>query len=259
MPQQPQLVQMNRQLSCQCHLRLEQLGQFLFLSSSKLQQPPTSSHEPVASIQQADGGFMPEIPSKYVSHIESGEQTRFQWLAPHADHQSQPLPEELFQLASLAQDEHAEYFSNINNLLATSVSQQSIDTGLSSVLQRNIFTYYPDCGAQMFKQLFNYMVQPRLIVKKGFNDLRILFCYDAATQVSKKQKLTPILSKKVSKKLDSNISSFFIKPTVDPTFHKAPNETFSFSAALQTHQNTSKPDADITVNKPQGTTTSTLE
>ena len=64
---------MNRQLSCQCHSRLEQLGQFLFLSSSKLQQLPTSSHEPVASIQQADGGFMPEIPSKYVCDIESGE------------------------------------------------------------------------------------------------------------------------------------------------------------------------------------------
>ena len=47
----------------------------------------------------------------------------------------------------------------------------------------------------------------------------------AATQVSKKQKLTPILSKKVSKKPDTNISSFFIKPTVDPTSHKAPNET----------------------------------
>jgi hypothetical protein len=47
----------------------------------------------------------------------------------------------------------------------------------------------------------------------------------AATHVSKKQKLTPILSKKVSKKPDTNISSFFIKPTVDPTFHKAPNET----------------------------------
>ncbi len=35
--------------------RLEQLGQFPFLSSSELQQQPTSSHGPVASIQQADG------------------------------------------------------------------------------------------------------------------------------------------------------------------------------------------------------------
>ena len=53
--------------------RLEQLGQFPFLSSSELQQQPTSSHGPVASIQQADGGFTPEIPNKYVCDIESGE------------------------------------------------------------------------------------------------------------------------------------------------------------------------------------------
>ena len=53
--------------------RLEQLGQFPFLSSSELQQQPTSSHGPVAPIQQADGGFTPEIPNKYVRDIESGE------------------------------------------------------------------------------------------------------------------------------------------------------------------------------------------
>ena len=36
----------------------------------------------------------------FISHFQ---QTRFRGLAPHADHQSQPLPEELFQLALLAQ------------------------------------------------------------------------------------------------------------------------------------------------------------
>jgi hypothetical protein len=53
--------------------RQEQLGQFPFLSSSELQQQQTSSHGPVASIQQADGGFTPEIPNKYVRDIESAE------------------------------------------------------------------------------------------------------------------------------------------------------------------------------------------
>ena len=53
--------------------RLEQLGQFPFLSSSELQQSSTSSDRPVASTQQADGGFTPEIPDKYVRDIESGE------------------------------------------------------------------------------------------------------------------------------------------------------------------------------------------
>ena len=181
-----------------------------------------------------------------------------------------------------------------------SVSQQSIDTGsskdnlvkqeailncndrkwlsflcilgLSSVLQTNIFTYYPDCGAQRFKHLFNCMVQQRLkkTFKKGFDDFHILFRYDAIVQAGEafqpnhfvpllfythntsakteicscrigfqNTKLAPILSKNVSKKPDTNISSFF-KPTVNLTFHKAPNETFSSSAALRTHQNIDK-------------------
>jgi hypothetical protein len=50
--------------------RLEQLGQFPFLSSSELQQQLTSSHGHVASIQQADGGLTPEVPSKYICDIE---------------------------------------------------------------------------------------------------------------------------------------------------------------------------------------------
>ena len=169
-----------------------------------------------------------------------------------------------------------------------SVSQQSIDTGsskdnlvkqeailncndgkwsflcilgLSSVLQTNIFTYYPDCGAQRFKHLFNCMLQQRLKVKKGFDDFHILFCYDGIVQAVpllfythntsakteicscrtgfQKTKLAPILSNNVSKKPDTNISSFF-KPTVNPTFHKAPNETFSSSAALRVQQNIGK-------------------
>ena len=142
--------------------------------------------------------------------------------------------------------------------------------GLSSVLQTNIFTYYADCGAQRFKHLFNCMLQQRLKVKKGFDDFHILFCYDAIVQAGEafqpnhfvpllfytrntsakteicscrigfqNTKLAPILSKNVSKKPDTNISSFF-KPTVNLTFHKAPNETFSSSAALRAHQNIDK-------------------
>ena len=54
-------------------VRLEQLGQFPFLSSGELQQSSTSSNQPMASTQQVDGGFTPEIPNKYVRDIESGE------------------------------------------------------------------------------------------------------------------------------------------------------------------------------------------
>jgi hypothetical protein len=76
--------------------RLEQLGQFPFLSSSReLQQQPTSSHGPVASIQQADGGFTPEIPNKYVRDIESANQISAASTAATACRPSTSIPEEL--------------------------------------------------------------------------------------------------------------------------------------------------------------------
>ncbi len=50
--------------------------------------------------------------------------------------------------------------------------------GLASVLNRTIFTYYPDCGEQGFKLLFNRMIQPRLTPKKSLDNLHILFCYE---------------------------------------------------------------------------------
>ena len=53
--------------------RLEQLGQFPFLSSSELQQPSALANQPAVSNKQVDGGFTPEIPNKCVRDIESGE------------------------------------------------------------------------------------------------------------------------------------------------------------------------------------------
>ena len=52
--------------------------------------------------------------------------------------------------------------------------------GLASVLNRNIFTYYPDCGEPRFKLLFNRMIQPRLTLspKKSIDNLHTLFCYE---------------------------------------------------------------------------------
>ena len=104
-------------------------------------------------------------------------------------------------------DKHPECFGkSVRNLLPLSVSFESLDTGsvkfdlvkqeaisncnagkwssflcimgLSSILQRNIITYYPDCGELRFKLLFNRKVQPRLHTKKGLKDLHILFCYE---------------------------------------------------------------------------------
>ena len=78
-------------------------------------------------------------------------------------------------------NEHSQYFQNINNLLLQSVSKESLDSGmtkqdlvkqeailncadkkwssflcilgLSSVLGRNIHTYYPDSGEDRYKVL----------------------------------------------------------------------------------------------------------
>ena len=128
--------------------------------------------------------------------------------------------------------------------------------GLSSVFYRQTFLHITLIVEHKRLNIYltAWMVQSRLKVKKGFDDFHFLFCYDgivqageafktnyfvsllfythqqkrkpaAVAQLFKKQKLTAILSKKVSKKPDVNISSFF-KPTVNPTFHKAPNEAF---------------------------------
>jgi hypothetical protein len=101
--------------------------------------------------------------------------------------------------------EHAELFSDLSNLLALCVSEACLDKcvtkddlvreeavlncfdgkwssflcflGLSSALNRNIFTYYPDCGELRYKTLFNCIVKPRSNVK-SMHDLHILFCYE---------------------------------------------------------------------------------
>ena len=115
---------------------------------------------------------------------------------------------------SSAVEENAEYFSqSINNLLPMSVSKECLDTGcmkddlvrqeaifnccdkkwssflcimgLASVLNRSIFTYYPDCGEQRSKLLFNRMIQPRLTPKEGLDDLHILFCYEGTVTAGK--------------------------------------------------------------------------
>ena len=195
--------------------------------------------------------------------------------------------------------EHSEHFGKtINNLLPKCVSMESVDTGLtkddlvkheavvncadkmwssflcicglSSVLQRNIFTYYPDCGDHRYKLLFNRLIKPRQYTEKGSDDLHILFCYEGtikpgetfqsnhfvpllfsshgqkrksaadstASIATKKRKVVSLLPKQTSKQAD--ISNFFIvaeqpEPIVYSTTKKAPNETFSSAAALSAH------------------------
>lgn len=115
------------------------------------------------------------------------------------------------------------------------------------------------------------MVQPRLTAKKDLDDLHILFCHEGtikpgetfqpnhfvpllfhphqhkrksaaasqASTASKKQKLCPILPRRASKKPDTSITQFFNvaeKPVVNPTSHKAHDESFSSATALGIHK-----------------------
>ncbi|XP_028418971.1 uncharacterized protein LOC114544578 [Dendronephthya gigantea] len=209
---------------------------------------------------------------------------------------------------SSAVEEHAQYFSqSINNLLPLSVSKECLDTGcmkddlvrqeailncsekkwssflcimgLASVLNRNTFTYYPDCGQQRSKLLFNRMIQPRLTPKKGLDDLHILFCYEgtvtagktiqpnhfvplifhqqqlkrkstaACPQVTaKKPRPTLIFQKKVSNP-PSNISKFFKVTEKSASKPKEQLNNNKPSTSTNTKPNISK--ADITPNAPK--------
>ena len=143
--------------------------------------------------------------------------------------------------------------------------------GASSVLHRNIFCYYPDCGEKRYKLLFNRLVKPRQQSEKGMDDIHILFCHEGVikpgetfqtnhfvpllfhahkkkckhaadvqgSKAVKKQKVIPtfILPKTSAGTTDGNILNFFTvaeKQLTNPTFQRAPNESFSSPAALAT-------------------------
>ncbi len=144
--------------------------------------------------------------------------------------------------------------------------------GLSSALCRNIYTYYPDCGEDRYKLFFNGLIHPRQNARKGLYDIHVLFCHEGIIRpgetfqpnhfvpllfhshkqkrksagdskiptVTKRRKLTPILPKKASNKVNANILNFFTtadNPTVvQQTRQKASNETFSSAAQHAAHK-----------------------
>ena len=184
-------------------------------------------------------------------------------------------------------NEHSQYFRIIDNLLLKSVSEESLDSGktkqdlvkqeailncndkkwstflcilgLSSVLGRNIHTYYPDCGEERYKVFLNGLVKPRLPTKEALDDLHILFCYEGRIKPGDtfqpnhfvpllfytnqhKRKLSGVQSSSSSKKTKSssieNIFTASKMPLSQPILNKAHNEAFSSAAAFQV--NTSK-------------------
>lgn len=115
--------------------------------------------------------------------------------------------------------------SNVNNLLPMSVSFDALDSGssgeelvrveaifictdkqwasflcilgLSSVTNRNITLFYPDCGEIRFKLLFNQQVNPRLpLATTASDDLHILFSFQGAVtagEIFKPNHFVPIV------------------------------------------------------------------
>ena len=114
--------------------------------------------------------------------------------------------------------------NSINNLLPMSVSFDSLDSGLSgeelvrveaisncndkkfasflcilglsSVTNRNITLFYPDCGGLRFKLLFNQQVHPRLPLATVSDDLHILFSFQGtvtAGEILKPNHFVPIV------------------------------------------------------------------
>ena len=49
---------------------------------------------------------------------------------------------------------------------------------LSSVIGRNINSFYPDCGHAKYSLLFNQKIEPRLPIVQSVDDLYILLCYE---------------------------------------------------------------------------------
>ena len=67
---------------------------------------------------------------------------------------------------------------------------------LASVTNRNVFCYYPDCGEDRFKLLFNCMIEPCPPIKAVSSDLHILFCFEGivkAGQVFKPNNFVPLI------------------------------------------------------------------
>ena len=152
--------------------------------------------------------------------------------------------------------EHGEHFTkSVANLLPLLVSVECLDTGLtkdslvqqeailnctdkkwssflcvlglSSVLHRNINTYYPDCGESRNKLLFNRFVQPRDEQTHNVtgNDIHILFCRDGTIkpgEVFQPNHFVPLLFHHISQKhkavVDVKGSAVTKKPKSLPSF-----------------------------------------
>ena len=142
-------------------------------------------------------------------------------------------------------EKQSEYFANsAKNILPLSVSMKSLDInliddalvkqeailnchngtwssflcilGLSSVLCCSICTYYPDCGQQRSKLLFNADINPRVPKVGSLEPIHVLFCYEGSVkpgEVFKPNHFVPLLYNSTSQKRKSVEVTITVKKT----------------------------------------------
>ena len=80
---------------------------------------------------------------------------------------------------------------------------------LSSVISSRIFSYYPDCGLEKYKFLFNGEIKPRNWFSKNVPEVNLLFCFQGtffSTEFFKPNHFVPLILQDIGskRKIDSS-------------------------------------------------------
>lgn len=166
------------------------------------------------------------------------------------------------------------FFSSVASVLSFSVSIDTIDSNLkgenlikyeakkilengkwssfvsmlalSSVLGLRIFTYYPDCGEEKYKKLFNQEIFPRSLLKSNTLALHILFCYQGTftPKPFKPNHFVPLFFRPLIS--ESHQSKFFSEPAAKKVcsdklhdYSTSKSTIFKYFSACSTTVNTS--------------------
>ena len=86
--------------------------------------------------------------------------------------------------------------------------------GLSSAISVNISSYYPDCGLEKYKLLFNCKIEPREVFKRT-DEIHILFCFNGTVKTGDfftPNHFVPLIVEEIgNKRKQNNVSSVTVK------------------------------------------------
>ena len=86
--------------------------------------------------------------------------------------------------------------------------------GLSSAISVNISSYYPDCGLEKYKLLFNCKIEPDEVFKRT-DEIHILFCFNGTVKTGDfftPNHFDPLIVEEIgSKRKQKNVSSVTVK------------------------------------------------